>query len=114
MLVQPGRPDAFNDYRFPSKLPEFLASGRPVMLPRTNIGLHLEDGVEALLLGHGDADEIADKVDGSPGTRSCARRSARAGGSSRCGSSAGRRTSTGSSNLYGSVRESEASQPSVG
>lgn len=62
VLVQPGRPDAFNDYRFPSKLPEFLASGRPVVLPRTNIGLHLEDGIEALLLERGDADEIAEKV----------------------------------------------------
>ena len=63
VLVQPGRSDAFNDYRFPSKLPEFLASGRPVVLPRTNIGLHLEDGVEALLLERGDADEIAEKVE---------------------------------------------------
>jgi glycosyltransferase involved in cell wall biosynthesis len=62
VLVQPGRSDAFNDYRFPSKLPEFLASGRPVVLPRTNIGLHLEDGVEALLLERGGADEIAEKV----------------------------------------------------
>jgi glycosyltransferase involved in cell wall biosynthesis len=63
VLVQPGRPDAFNDYRFPSKLPEFLASGRPVVLPRTNIGLHLEDGVEALLLERGDAGEIAGRVE---------------------------------------------------
>jgi glycosyltransferase involved in cell wall biosynthesis len=63
VLVQPGRPDAFNDYRFPSKLPEFLASGRPVVLPRTNIGLHLEDGVEALLLERGAAKEIAEKVE---------------------------------------------------
>jgi glycosyltransferase involved in cell wall biosynthesis len=62
ILVQPGRSDSFNDFRFPSKLPEFLASGRPVVLPRTNIGLHLEDGVEALLLEQGDADEICEKV----------------------------------------------------
>jgi glycosyltransferase involved in cell wall biosynthesis len=62
-LVQPGRPGPFNDFRFPSKLPEFLASGRPVVLPRTNIGLHLDDGGEALLLERGDADEIAQKVE---------------------------------------------------
>jgi glycosyltransferase involved in cell wall biosynthesis len=62
VLVQPGSPGPFNDYRFPSKLPEFLASGRPVVLPRTNIGLHLEDGVEAMLLGHGGAEEITEKV----------------------------------------------------
>ena len=62
VLVQPGRPDPYNDYRFPSKLPEFLASGRPVVLPRTNIGLHLRDGVEALLLERGDAGEIFEKI----------------------------------------------------
>jgi glycosyltransferase involved in cell wall biosynthesis len=62
VLVQPGSPNDFNDYRFPSKLPDFLASGKPVILPRTNIGLHLRDGVEALLLDRGDPGEIVDKV----------------------------------------------------
>lgn len=72
VLVQPGRPGHFNDYRFPSKVPEFLASGRPVVLPRTNIGLHLRDGEEALLLERGDAAEIAAKVEllaGDPALR---------------------------------------------
>jgi glycosyltransferase involved in cell wall biosynthesis len=41
LLVQPGKPDAFNDYRFPSKLPEFLSVGRPVILPDTNIAKHM-------------------------------------------------------------------------
>ena len=63
VLVQPGRPSDFNDYRFPAKVPEFLASGRPVVLPRTNIGLHLRDGEEALLLDRGDSEEIAAKVE---------------------------------------------------
>jgi glycosyltransferase involved in cell wall biosynthesis len=62
VLVQPGSPGGFDDYRFPSKLPEFFASGRPVVLPRTNLGLHLRDGAEALLLDRGDAVEIAEKV----------------------------------------------------
>jgi glycosyltransferase involved in cell wall biosynthesis len=62
VLVQPGCPGPFNDYRFPSKLPEFLASARPVVLPRTNIGLHLEEGLDALLLERGDAKEITEKV----------------------------------------------------
>lgn len=62
VLVQPGIPGPFNDYRFPSKLPEFLASGRPVVLPRANVGLELEDGRQALVLEHGDADEIASAV----------------------------------------------------
>src|SRR5262249_35417972 len=59
VLVQPGRPGDFNDYRFPSKLTEFLATGRPVALPRANVGRFLEDGEECVLLRRGDALEIA-------------------------------------------------------
>jgi glycosyltransferase involved in cell wall biosynthesis len=58
-LVQPGRPGPFNDYRLPSKLPEFLASGRPVVLPATNIALGMTEGVEALFLTTGTPDDIA-------------------------------------------------------
>jgi len=58
-FVQPGAPDDFNRYRLPSKLPEFLAMGRPVVLPRCNIGNDLADGRNALLLERGDALEIA-------------------------------------------------------
>ncbi|MFM9057612.1 MAG: glycosyltransferase [Planctomycetaceae bacterium] len=46
VFVQPGTSDAFNDYRIPSKLPEFFALGRPVILPKANIGRltrHLQD-----------------------------------------------------------------------
>ena len=63
ILVQPGRIGPFNDYRFPSKIPEFFASGKPVILPRTNVGLAVRDGVEALLLQSGDAIEIAQKIE---------------------------------------------------
>jgi hypothetical protein len=62
VLVQPGRPGRFSDYRFPSKLPEFFASGKPVVLPRTNIGLHLKDRKECLFLESGTAEDIADKI----------------------------------------------------
>ena len=62
-LVQPGKPDAFNRYRFPSKLPEFLASGRPVILPAANIGSFLKDAEECLLLREGHAHEIAQKLE---------------------------------------------------
>jgi hypothetical protein len=61
--VQPGRPGGFNDYRFPSKLPEFLATGRPVVLPATNLGRFLRDGEECVLLERGDALEIAAAVE---------------------------------------------------
>ena len=63
VLVQPGAPDRFNQRRLPSKLPEFLASGRPVVLPRANLGLRLVDGEEAVLLDAGHGLEIAAKVD---------------------------------------------------
>jgi glycosyltransferase involved in cell wall biosynthesis len=63
VLVQPGRIGAFNDYRFPSKLPEFLASGVPVVLPPTNIGRFLEDDVNCVLLEEGHALDIAAKLE---------------------------------------------------
>ena len=63
VLVQPGAPDVFNQRRLPSKLPEFLATGVPVVLPRANLGLELADGVEAVLLDRGDGMEIAAAVD---------------------------------------------------
>jgi len=61
-LVQPGKSNSFNDYRFPSKLPMFLASARPVVLPNTNLGASLVDGENCLTLNDGDADEIARKL----------------------------------------------------
>ena len=62
LFVQPGAPGPFNDYRLPSKLPEFMAVGRPIVLPRTNVGLRLRDGDDALLLDTGSAEEILAKV----------------------------------------------------
>ncbi len=62
-FVQPGPPDVFNRYRLPSKLPEFLAMGRPVVLPHCNIGNDLTHGENALLLEQGNATEIAARVE---------------------------------------------------
>jgi glycosyltransferase involved in cell wall biosynthesis len=56
-LVQPGRDNAFNRYRFPCKLPLFLASGRPVILPKSNLGHLLTHGKNCLLL-QGTADPV--------------------------------------------------------
>jgi glycosyltransferase involved in cell wall biosynthesis len=61
--VQPGARDDFNRYRLPSKLPEFLAMGRPVVLPHCNIGNDLSHGENVLLLERGTAPEIADRVE---------------------------------------------------
>jgi len=61
-FVQPGLPGSFNDYRFPSKLPEFFALGRPVILPATNLGKHVNHGEHAWVLPVADARSIADAV----------------------------------------------------
>ena len=63
LFVQPGGPGPFNDYRLPSKLPEFMAIGRPVILPVTNVGLRLRHGEDALLLQTGSAAEIAGHIE---------------------------------------------------
>ena len=63
ILVQPGTRGPFNDYRFPAKLPEFLVSGKPVVLPHTNIGRFLQDGINCLLLEEGHSLEIVAKVE---------------------------------------------------
>ena len=63
VLVQPGRADDFNEYRFPSKVPEFFASGKPVIIPNCNIGRFVRDNIDAVLLQHGDALEIAHHVE---------------------------------------------------
>jgi len=62
IFVQPGQADAFNDYRFPSKLPEFFAIGRPVVLPHTNLGMQLRHGTDAYVLDRADATGIATAV----------------------------------------------------
>ncbi|NQU39085.1 MAG: glycosyltransferase [Lentisphaerae bacterium] len=62
-VIQPGAPGPFNDYRFPSKLPEFFAMQRPVVLPFSNIGRFMEDEKHCLLLRNGGAEEIADKIE---------------------------------------------------
>lgn len=61
-FVQPGTADAFNDYRFPSKLPEFFSLGRPVILPRTNLGEIVRHGEHAWVLPRADAAGIAGAV----------------------------------------------------
>ncbi len=62
LLVQPGCADRFNRYRLPSKIPEFLASGKPVAAPAANIGLILDNESQAIILQRGDSDEIADLI----------------------------------------------------
>jgi glycosyltransferase involved in cell wall biosynthesis len=55
VLVQPGTNNSFNEFRLPGKLPEFFAMGRPVILPRTNLGRFVRHGEEAWVLDNVDA-----------------------------------------------------------
>ncbi len=59
ILVQPGAPRSFDDHRFPSKIPFFLASGRPVILPATNVAEKLQHGRDCFLLKKGNHEELA-------------------------------------------------------
>ena len=62
IFVQPGVPGPFNDERVPCKLPEYFAMGRPVVLPRTNLGLKVEHGVEGYVVDKADAEGIASAI----------------------------------------------------
>lgn len=61
VFVQPGKIDPFEELRLPGKLPEFLAMGRPVVMPNVNIAHLFEDGINAVLTHTGSAEEIATK-----------------------------------------------------
>jgi glycosyltransferase involved in cell wall biosynthesis len=60
--VQPGTDNAFNEFRLPGKLPEFFAMGRPVIVPRTNVGRFVRHADEAWVLDKVDALGIVDAV----------------------------------------------------
>ncbi|WP_221032934.1 glycosyltransferase [Actomonas aquatica] len=62
VFVQPGQAGSFNDYRFPSKLPEFFALGRPVILPRSNLGHTVQHLRDAYVLEDANAATIAAAV----------------------------------------------------
>lgn len=62
VLIQPGANDPFNEFRLPGKLPEFFAMGRPVVLPRTNVGRFVRHGEEACVLDNVDALSIVDSI----------------------------------------------------
>jgi len=62
VLIQPGGDNAFNEFRLPGKLPEFFAMGRPVVLPRTNVGRFVRHGEHAWVLEKVDALGIVDTV----------------------------------------------------
>lgn len=58
LAIQPGVADEFNQFRLPSKIPEYLAMGKVVVLPEANIADRLKDGEEALFLKTGTPEEV--------------------------------------------------------
>ncbi len=62
IVIQPGKSNAFNEYRLPSKLPEFLCLGKPLITSKANLGHLLENGHEALLLQNSRPSDIAYKA----------------------------------------------------
>ena len=62
ILVQPGQPGPFDDHRIPAKLPEYFAMGRPVILPKANLGQWVDHGREGYVLERADAQGIARAV----------------------------------------------------
>lgn len=59
LLVQPGHYNTFNKYRFPCKIPLFLASARPTILPEFFLKGRLTHGKNCLLHKENKPDELS-------------------------------------------------------
>ncbi len=59
LVIQPGRINHYNEKRLPSKLPDFLSLGKPVITSQANLGNLLIDREQALILKESTAEEIA-------------------------------------------------------
>ncbi|WP_323705787.1 glycosyltransferase [Thiorhodovibrio frisius] len=62
ILIQPGDPGPFNNQRLPSKLPEYFAIGRPVIMARGHPDLNPRHGEQAWLLDTTAAVQLAEAV----------------------------------------------------
>ncbi len=62
ICVQPGNIDEFNDYRLPSKIPEILAMGRPLITGACNIGNTLKAHRAAMVINEMTADNLATTI----------------------------------------------------
>lgn len=63
ILLQSGRPGEFNRYRLPSKLPEYLAMGKPVVCFHEGIGREFADRKHVLKTYTSDPEEMAEKIE---------------------------------------------------
>ncbi|HOE26698.1 MAG TPA: glycosyltransferase [bacterium] len=62
VLVHPARFNDFNTYRLPSKIPEYLAMGKPAVISQAGIGAEFRDRVEVLKTRTEDPAELAGKI----------------------------------------------------
>lgn len=62
VLVHPARNNDFNRYRLPSKIPEYLAMGKALVIPNVGIGSEFKDRVEVLKTYSDDPGELADRI----------------------------------------------------
>ncbi|MDD5556445.1 MAG: glycosyltransferase family 4 protein [bacterium] len=62
ILVHPSRDNSFNRYRLPSKIPEYLAMGKPTVLSHTGIGEMFQDRSEVLKTYSDDPSELAERI----------------------------------------------------
>jgi len=62
ILVHPSRDNDFNRYRLPSKIPEYLAMGKPAVISHVGIGAEFRDRIEVLKTYTDDPGELADRL----------------------------------------------------
>jgi glycosyltransferase involved in cell wall biosynthesis len=62
VLVQPGRPNRFNQLRLPSKVQAYLQSGTPTVMFSVGLGELLRDGEEVVKLHGFNAEELAERI----------------------------------------------------
>ncbi len=62
ILIQPGKQNDFEELRFPGKIAEYLAMGKPVILPNTSIARKINLKVKSEILLNGNSTEIAEKL----------------------------------------------------
>src|SRR5262249_46812472 len=62
ILVRTGKPGVFNESRLPSKLPEYMAMGKPIITFSVGFGQELEDGEEVLKTYTESSAELRDLI----------------------------------------------------
>ncbi len=63
VVVQPGDADAFNSFRLPAKVPEYLCIGKPLIVGAGNIGAELARNACAVVLPRTTPQSIADAAE---------------------------------------------------